>query len=97
MVALENPTVAQLLLYKLGKALARKEEKAKVATNRAHTRIQTISRLMLHLAGFASLTIAGFSWTITAGWIAACISCFAFSWLTTNSDRAVPPNEQTRR
>jgi hypothetical protein len=94
MVALENPSVAQFLVYKLGKALAKKETKV---STRTHTWVQTISRLMLHLAGFGCLTIAGFSWTITAGWIAACISCFALSWLTTNSDRAVPPNEQTRR
>ena len=94
MVALENPSIPQFLLYKLGKVLAKKEDKASTHT---HTWVQTFSRLVLHLAGFGCLTIAGFSWTITAGWIAACISCFALSWLTTTSTRAVPPVDQTRR
>jgi len=40
-----------------------------------------IVRVMLHLAGFGLLTLAGFQWNIIAGLIVAGVSCFALSTL----------------
>lgn len=67
---------------------AEKREHAKSA----RTWVQTLIRLVLHLAGFGCLTIAGFYWTITAGYVVAGLSCFAMAWLSTpDTSPAQPP------
>lgn len=90
MTSLENPSIGQFLVYKLGKALAKKE-RARDAT-RTHTWVQTTIRLILQLAGFACLTYAGFVWHIVAGLVVAGISCFVLSWLTTTNEEAPKPD-----
>lgn len=78
MVAMEtNPSLTQFLAWKLGKAMDRKATKEK----RAHTFLQTTITLMLHIVGFSCLTIAGFTWSITAGWVIAGISCVVLARL----------------
>lgn len=74
----ENPTFTNFIAMKLAARRARK------AQANAVTRVVIIVRLMMHIVGFSFLTMAGFSWNITAGLIVAGISCFAFSYLATN-------------
>lgn len=45
---------------------------------------QAIVRVVLHLAGFALLTIAAFEFNIIAGYAVAGISCFVCSTLMTS-------------
>jgi hypothetical protein len=85
----DMPTLTQMLAYKL----VNKAKKREKAINRTHTQLQSIVRLVLHLAGFGFLTYAGFSWNMTAGLIVAGISCFVLSTLMTNSSQ--PGNEST--
>ena len=81
----KNPSTTQFLLWKLGKAISKKQ-----ATARSHARtyLQSIVRLVLHLAGFGLLTIAGFTWNILAGYVIAGLSCFLLSWLTASDNRS---------
>lgn len=70
------PSLRRFVAYKVGKALDRKDSK------RARTRRQQFVRVMLHLCGFACLTIAGFTWHPIAGFVVAGLSCFTLSLLT---------------
>lgn len=79
----EVPSLSRFVAYKIGVLLDRKDKQSKY---RARTRIQSIIRLLLHIAGFACLTIAGFTWDPAAGFIVAGLSCFAFSLLTTTGE-----------
>jgi len=82
---LDNPSISQFLVFKLGKAITkRKEAKSNVAT-RAHTWVLTTIRLIAHLAGFGCLTFAGFTVSMTAGLIVAGLSFFVLSWLSTQT------------
>lgn len=73
------PSVTRLMAYKIGMMLDRQG-----MANRVRSRMQGIVRLILHLAGFACLTIAGFTWNPVAGFVVAGLSCFAFSALSTS-------------
>jgi fatty acid desaturase len=81
---LDNPSIAQFLVFKLGKAITQKQDKAKEASH-ARTWVQATIRLMLHLAGLGCLTLAGFSWNMTAGLVIGGLSFFVLSWLTTTN------------
>lgn len=84
MTTLDNPSISQFLVYKLGKAItARKEAKTSTSTHTG-TWVTQIVRLMLHLAGFGCLTYAGFEWSTIAGFVIAGLSFFALSTLITN-------------
>jgi len=87
------PTVGQFFLMKLAKAFARRD-KAKEASNRAQPWFQTITRLVFHVAGFASLTYAGFYGHPIAGFITMGLSFFALSYLMTSRrvEPTTPPN-----
>lgn len=54
--------------------------------------LQSLARIVMHIVGFSCLTLAGFSWNITAGLIVAGISCFAFSWLVTSPSKPENPS-----
>lgn len=58
--------------------LARKRKQAKAVSS---TGVSTFIRIVLHLAGFALLTIAAFQFNIIAGYAVAGISCFVLSTL----------------
>lgn len=45
--------------------------------------LNAIVRVILHVAGFALLTLAAFQWNMIAGLAVAGISCFVFSTLMT--------------
>lgn len=81
MVAMDgNPSLLQFLAYKLGKAMDRSITKKATRTRSA---MQTMVKLVLHIVGFSCLTLAGFSWSITAGWVVAGLSCLVLSPLIT--------------
>lgn len=82
------PTVSQFIAMKLA-SRARKRAIANEASNRVSALIKGIVRLVLHLAGFACLTFAGFTWNMAAGLVVAGISCFVLSWLNTGEDQTV--------
>jgi hypothetical protein len=82
MVAMDgNPSLLQMIAWKVGKAATARRDR--VATQPANWLRATV-RLILHLAGFGCLTIAGFMWTMAIGMIVAGLSCFALSWLATS-------------
>ena len=94
MTTMDAPTVAQFVIAKLmSRERARKEVKASTHTR---TWVQAIVRLLFHLGGFACLTFAGFTWTITAGFVVAGLSCFALSWLLTGGTRPDPNPDSNR-
>jgi hypothetical protein len=74
-----NPTWRDLIAVKL--ANRSRTRRDAVATN-ARTWVQELVKLLMHVGGFACLTIAGFSFSFRAGMIVAGVSCFVFSWLT---------------
>jgi hypothetical protein len=95
MVAMEpNPTWFQFAAWKLGKAMDRSIDKK---VTRVRTSAQTTIRLMLHIVGFSCLTIAGFTASITAGWIVAGFSSLVLSWLMTNTRTAEPDQTDPQR
>lgn len=74
-------------------------KRAEIATDSAPTRskwLHSLTRIVLHIAGFSALTNAMFHWNIIAGWCAVAVSCFIFSWLFTGAEPA-SDNGQTRR
>lgn len=90
MTTLDNPTISQFLVFKLGKAITnRKEAKAKSNTY-AGTWVIQLVRLVLHLSGFGCLTYAGFTVNMTAGLIVAGLSFFVLSNLSTSKPAQQP-------
>jgi hypothetical protein len=82
MVTMESPTLGSFLAMRIA-LLARKRTDRR---NLPRTWIQTTVRLVLHLAGFSLLTMAGFQWNMLAGLIVAGISCFVLSTLLTTAN-----------
>lgn len=94
MTTMDVPTFGQFVTLRLAKYFAKKE-KANEATNHASAWFQTVIRLVLHIAGFGCLTYAGFIWHPVAGFVAAGISCFLLSWVTTSGNSSAPkPSHQ---
>ncbi len=83
------PTVGQFFLMKLASKL-RNQGVAREGSTRAHAWIQTLIRLVLHVAGFGCLTYAGFIWHPAAGFVVAGLSLFLLSWLTTSRGTPTP-------
>lgn len=97
MVALsDEPTVAQILLTRAGKAITRRREAARVNKATVSTWYVNTVRFVLHVAGLASLTYAGFEWSTIAGYVVAGISCFVLSTLVTSPVNP-SPSEPKRR
>lgn len=94
MTTMDNyPSVME---YIIGKVATRRERKhASLAITR--TWFQSIVRLMLHVAGFGCLTVAGFSWNMMAGLIIAAVSFFVFSWLIAPTPVPSDPTDRYRR
>ncbi len=76
----QNPSVARFLLWKLTSAYERNASRRGVSSNAA----SMVIRYVLQIAGFALLTMAGFTFSMIAGLIVAGISCFVLSTLMTN-------------
>lgn len=87
------PSVGTFLGMKLAKAFASRE-KAREISNREHAWVQTVIRLVFHLAGFGCLTYGAFLWHPIAGFVVAGFSFFAMSFLLTSrpTQTATPPN-----
>lgn len=69
--------------------VARNRKRAKAADMQSATMLAFV-RVVLHLAGFALLTIAAFSFNIIAGFAVAGISCFVFSTLLSGGNVETP-------
>lgn len=87
-----NPSLTQFFAWKIARLA---DSKAKVRSRtHVHNWLQATIRLMLHIAGFSCLTIAGFHWHVIAGYVVAGLSLFVLSWLlmpsTEPSDHAQP-------
>lgn len=86
-----NPGLGQLLHWKLGKVL---EEKQSKTSTRTYSRLSSLLRLVLHLAGFSGLTAGAWVLHIAAGLAVAGISCFILSRLIapeSQNDNGMPP------
>lgn len=84
-----EPTVAQFLLTKVGRAITARKEARESSTHAGTWLVQTM-RLMLHLAGFGCLTYAGFEWSTIAGFVVAGLSFFVLSNLSTTRSAQRP-------
>lgn len=81
--------------FVLARIAARKRNRA-MAVN-ARTILQSIVRIVWHVAGFSSLTYAAFLWDMRAGFVVLGISCFIMSTLTTASNDTVQSDPMARR
>lgn len=90
------PTMRDFLAAKVHSLLMRKRSKAKEAT-RVTAVLGATVRVILHLAGFALLTLAAFQWNIIAGLAIAGISCFVMSTLMTTDTAANGSEMEGRR
>lgn len=90
------PSFSTFVAMKLAnRVTAARRKEASHAMNRARTWVQSLVRLMAHLAGFSLLTWAGFTWNMTAGLIVAGASCFIFAWLLNDSSIETDTPERT--
>lgn len=87
MTTMDVPTVGQFLTLRMAKFFAKRQARE---ANHAGAWFQTVTRLMLHLAGFSCLTYAGFLWHPIAGFVVAGFSFFVLSSLTTSDQPARP-------
>jgi hypothetical protein len=81
MTTVDQPLSATVMM-RVAAALSARARKASVPKEKVTTFAQAFVKLVMHIAGFTCLTVAGFTWNITAGLIIAGVSCFAFSWLS---------------
>lgn len=75
------PTFRELAAMKLARFATQRRERATPTNIRVNTVLNAIVRVVLHVAGFAFLTYAGFQWNMIAGLTIAGLSCFALSRL----------------
>lgn len=80
---------------RMGAVMMRRRERRSLSLPR--TWIQTLVRLVLHIAGFSCFTIAGFSVSLPAGMIVAGVSCLILSYLSTKNDDPRTPSTMTGR
>lgn len=91
MTTMDVPTLKEFALMRL--ATIAKNRASRVRENReaisASAFLATV-RIVLHLAGFALLTIAAFQFSMIAGYSMAGISCFVLSTLMTGGSENAP-------
>lgn len=80
MTTIDQPLSATVMM-RIAAVLSARARKASIPKEQVTTFAQAFVKLVMHIAGFTCLTVAGFTWNITAGLIIAGISCFAFSML----------------
>ena len=69
-----NPTLMQFIAARLA------SRQRKASTIRVgESLISRLMKVVMNLAGFSCLTMAGFTWCTTAGLVVAGLSCFAFA------------------
>lgn len=81
----ELPAWRDVLAMKLHRSLTKKQAKASKASTRGMAVLNATIRVVLHLAGFGLLTMAGFTLNMLAGLIVAGVSCFVMSTLMTRT------------
>jgi len=94
-----NTGFVQFLLWKANKAInVRKANKQALARGASRVRVWFIAllRFAYHVMGFGCLTIAGFEFSITAGWVIAGLSFFGLSFLTTPTKAQPEPDDRMR-
>lgn len=81
------PSFSQYAVMRLANLARKRASKAQgnLATSRVTVLASALMRVVLHIAGFALLTMAAFQWNIIAGLAVAGISCFVFSTLMTGT------------
>lgn len=81
------PSLREFAVMRLSLWARKRANKAQGSLASTHVTavLNTLVRVVMHLAGFALLTLAAFQWNMIAGLAAAGISCFAFSTLMTGS------------
>lgn len=92
-----DPTLSTFLMWKLQNALANRSTKASIGKNRSSVGLYGIVRLLLHIAGFGLLTMAGFQFSMIAGLVVAGFSCFVMSYLFATPDNSGGGNADVRR
>lgn len=92
-----NPTIRQFIAMRIAKGAPRRTMAAKAQTRNTVARITAYTlNVLMQLAGFGCLTMAAFTWTITAGWIMAGLSFLVLSWLLTKPQSAPEDEAQNR-
>lgn len=90
------PTVRESLQVRLATVLinrAKRSNHTRAVQRTSGSLVNQIFKVILHLAGFACLTIAGFTINNTAGFITAGIALFLFAAIATPDT----PSEPTQR
>lgn len=82
MTTMDNaPTIREIIAFRM----ARKRQRSMAEKAHFHNTVTAVigyvMRFLLHVGAFGCLTMAGFSWTITAGWVTAGLSGLMLSWL----------------
>lgn len=88
-----NPTITQMIAFKLARKLDRTKQVKKVTPAR-RILLYTV-RLLVQIVGLSCFTLAGFSVSTTAGLIAATIACFVLSWLVTSPPQSTEDHMTT--
>lgn len=92
-----TPTIRQFIAMRIaGGTRVRSRPKAAVSSGRLARVLALLTKLVMHIAGFGCLTMAAFTWTITAGWIMAGVSFLLLSWLLTPTQSAPDEDQPTR-
>ena len=90
-----NPTIREVIAVRIAGRRKPRSMAAKAETrNRVTQIIAYVMNMLMQLAGFGCLTMAAFTWTITAGWIMAGVSFLVLSWLLTKPQPAPEDDEQ---
>lgn len=89
------PTTRDFMAAKVHSLLTRK--RTRLVSTPVTAVLNAIIRVMLHLAGFALLTLAAFQWNIIAGLAIAGVSCFVMSTLLTTNTAATGDELEGRR
>ncbi len=81
------PTAREYLFMRLATlAKGRQSRRASIDTTHVTASSLAFVRVMLHLAGFALLTFAGFQWNMIAGLVTAAVCCFIMSTLMSGAN-----------
>lgn len=90
------PSFRDYALMRVSLLAQKRAKKARVASTHVNIVLSAIIRVMLHVAGFGLLTLAGFQWNIIAGLVVAGLSCFAMSTLLTAGNQSTNAAEVGR-
>jgi uncharacterized protein involved in cysteine biosynthesis len=81
----------------LAMRIASKEGERTRRASIPRTWVQSMMKVVMTLAGFACLTIAGFTFNMIAGWIIAGASCMVLAWLIGGQSAPATPDERLTR